>query len=65
MIKKEFSDSENRQIQVRTVFRRISFSTVELKFNRFKLRFFIALISSFTIKKFVHIQRNKDREQLK
>ena len=65
VIKKEFSDSENRRIQIRTVFRRTSFSTVELKFNRFKLRSFIASISSLTIKEFVRIQRNRDREELK
>ena len=55
VIKKEFSDSENRRIQIRTISRRTSFSTDELKFNRFKLRFFIASISSLTVKKFVRI----------
>ena len=65
MIKKEFSDSKDRRVQIRTVFRRTSFSTVELKFNRFKLRSFIASISNFTIKEFVCIQQNKYREELK
>ena len=55
VIKKEFSDSENRRIQIRVVSRRISFLTVQLKFNRFKLRFFIALISSITAKEFARI----------
>ena len=65
MIKKEFSDSKDRRIQIRAVSRRTSFLTVELKFNRFKLRSFIASISNLTIKEFARIQRNKDREKLK
>ena len=65
MIKKEFSDSEDQRIQIRTVFRRTLFSTVELKFNRSKLQFFIASISNLTTKEFARIQRNKDREKLK
>ena len=65
VIKKEFSDSKNQRVQIRTVFRRTSFSTVRFKFNRFKLRFFIVLISNFTVKEFARIQQNKDREKLK
>ena len=55
VIKKKFSDLKDRRIQIRTVFRRTSFSTIELKSNCFKLRSFIALISSFTIKEFACI----------
>ena len=65
VIKKEFSDSENRRVQIRAVSRWTSFLTVELKFNRLKLRLFIASISSLTAKEFARIQRNKNREKLK
>ena len=55
VIKKEFSDSKNRRIQIRTISRRTSFSTVKLKFNRFKFQSFIASISNLTTKEFVCI----------
>ena len=77
MIKQKSFHSENRRIQIRTLFRyfkinysSFSFSTIELKFKveskfkRRKLHSFIASISDFTIKEFARIQRNKDREEL-
>ena len=65
VIKEESIDSENRRIQIWAVSFWILFSKVESKFDCFKFRFFIALISNFIFKDFVRVQRNKNREDLK
>ena len=78
MIKQKSFDSEDRRIQIRALpcYFKINYSSfflstieskfkAESKFKRRKFHSFIASISSLTVKEFVRIQQNKNREELK